>query len=159
MANLGHILSLLGRQTLTIDQPLALRQSITRHEGLRLKPYPDSTGHLTIGYGHDLTDDGISPAIASALLTEDIQTAIDTCQRLLSWVSSLDDVRKRAFVEIVFNLGEHILTFHDALAAAQIRDWAMCVDGLQKSLWQAQVGHRAVVLESMLLTGQDPTTP
>ena len=33
----------------------ALQERIKRHEGLRLKPYKDSLGYWTIGYGHLMT--------------------------------------------------------------------------------------------------------
>ena len=33
-----------------------LIQQLTRHEGFRGRPYTDTTGHLTIGYGRNLTD-------------------------------------------------------------------------------------------------------
>ena len=39
-----------------------------RHEGLRLKPYRDTAGKLTIGVGRNLDDVGVSEAEAFALL-------------------------------------------------------------------------------------------
>ena len=33
---------------------------IKSHEGLSLAPYTDSVGKLTIGYGRNLTDNGVS---------------------------------------------------------------------------------------------------
>lgn len=36
-------------------------QRLVKHEGLRLKPYKCSTGKLTIGVAHNLTDTPLSP--------------------------------------------------------------------------------------------------
>lgn len=36
-----------------------LERELTRDEGLRLKPYHDSVGKLTIGIGRNLGDNGI----------------------------------------------------------------------------------------------------
>ena len=59
----------------------ALKAQLTRHEGLRLKPYRDTLGHLTIGVGRNLSEVGISEAEAIALLDADIQRryAASTC--------------------------------------------------------------------------------
>ena len=45
---------------------------LKRHEGLRLKPYQDTIGKLTIGYGRNLDDRGISKEEAEYLLRNDI---------------------------------------------------------------------------------------
>lgn len=140
---------------MTIDQPDLLRKRIAAKEGLKLKPYADSTGHLTIGYGH-LLSNGISFQVADLILTEDIQDALHMTERLLPWTVALDEVRKRAFVEIVYNLGNSVLSFHQALSAAQQGDWPGCAQGFKESRWARQVGQRAIELEQMLLTGQDP---
>ena len=41
-------------------------------EGLRLKPYNCPSGHLTIGYGHNLEANGITLEIAEELLKTDL---------------------------------------------------------------------------------------
>jgi len=51
-----------------------LQESLRVHEGLKLKPYTDTEGHLTIGFGHNL-DNGITIKQAYALLADDIDTA------------------------------------------------------------------------------------
>jgi len=134
-----------------------LEASIKLHEGLRLTPYQDTTGQLTIGWGHNLTD-GIRTAAAQVILDEDVDVAIALTSSLLPWTAALDDVRQRAFVEMVYNLGSRLLGFTRAMIAAQAGEWPACVAELQDSLWARQVGHRAVVLEYMLLTGSDNTT-
>ena len=49
-----------------------LRSQLERHEGLRLKPYRDTVGKLTVGYGRNLEDVGISRDEADFMLDNDI---------------------------------------------------------------------------------------
>lgn len=49
-----------------------LKDMLIRHEGLKLKPYRDTVGKLTIGAGRNLNDLGISEREAMFLLDNDI---------------------------------------------------------------------------------------
>ena len=49
-----------------------LEALLRRHEGVRLKPYRDTVGKLTIGVGRNLDDVGITPDEATVLLRTDI---------------------------------------------------------------------------------------
>ena len=60
----------------------ALQERIKRHEGLQLKPYKDSLGYWTIGYGHLMTAkekiafaDGITKEQAEELFQKDFDKA------------------------------------------------------------------------------------
>ncbi len=141
---------------LQFTEPDKLRASLTLHEGYRLLPYTDTTGHLTIGVGHNLTAEGLPPTIVEELLDWDILQAALLADRILPWASALDEVRKRVFTELVFNLGSRVLGFHLALEAAQRGDWSTCAADFRLSLWAKQVGGRAVTLTAMLETGLDP---
>lgn len=138
------------------DAPDKLRASLKLHEGVRALPYRDTAGHLTIGVGHNLDAEGLPPSVIEALLDWDLLHAVLLTDRLLPWASALDDVRKRAFTEMVFNLGSRILGFHVALGAAQRGEWLTCAQAFRVSLWMRQVGGRGVTLTGMLETGQDP---
>ena len=46
---------------------MTLKEQLIRDEGTRLKPYTDTTGHLTIGFGRNLSQVGISLAEAEYL--------------------------------------------------------------------------------------------
>lgn len=66
---------------------LLLVMSLLREgEGLRLAPYQDTTGHLTIGYGHKLTPGesraSITKANAEALLAKDSASAWQEAGRI-----------------------------------------------------------------------------
>ena len=54
------------------DLLTAARAELIADEGLRLKPYTDTVGKITIGIGRNLTDVGISKEEAYALCDTDI---------------------------------------------------------------------------------------
>lgn len=131
-----------------------LTSSIMAHEGKRLTPYTDSTGNLTIGYGH-LLSGGISDAAAQQILSDDIDDTIAQCKGQSWWPRvDNDDVRARAFVELVFNLGiGGISKFVRAISAANRADWPTCADEFENSQWYNQVGNRGVILVGMIRNG------
>ncbi len=86
---------------------MTARQQIKRHEGLRLKPYADTVGKLTIGYGHNLSGNGISQKVAEKVFREDYLVAEAdarlTCGNSL-W-GELNRPRRAVLVNMAFNLG------------------------------------------------------
>ena len=54
-----------------------LTAQLTKHEGLRLKPYHCPAGKLTIGIGRNLEDKGITEKEAVMLLENDIHECIE----------------------------------------------------------------------------------
>ncbi len=141
---------------LYLDAPDKLRDSLKLHEGIKALPYKDSEGHLTIGVGHNLDAEGLPPQVIEGLLDWDILHAVLLTDRLFPWISALDDVRKRVFVELAYNLGSRLLGFHQALGHAQAGRWPACANAFRASLWARQVGARATTLTAMLETGLDP---
>ena len=77
---------------------------LIRDEDLRLKPYADSVGKITIGVGRNLDDKGISKTEALYLLDNDI----DECVADLAsfpWFAKLPEGPQRAVLNLRFNLG------------------------------------------------------
>ena len=62
-----------------------LREQLVIHEGMRLKPYKDSVGKLTIGVGRNLDDVGITEVEALELLENDIHRVMDDLDRNVPW--------------------------------------------------------------------------
>ena len=57
---------------MNIDSIVAFSKAMLRlDEGLRLKPYIDSLGHMTIGYGRALNRRGITKQEAEWMLEDD----------------------------------------------------------------------------------------
>ena len=129
-----------------------LKAELTRDEGLRLQPYRDSVGKLTIGVGHNLDANGITYAAAMQILEDDILNVMGQLNSKVSWWATLDDARQRVLANMAFNLGINgLLGFHHLLANGQagIFDDQDLLD----SKWAKQVGARAVRLAQMWKTG------
>lgn len=132
-----------------------LRKQLIRHEGLRLKPYRDTVGKLTIGVGRNLDDAGISQEEAAHLLDNDL----DACIRDLSsfaWFVAMNEVRQRAVVDMRFNLGPNrFREFTATIAALERADYETAAQRMLASKWASQVGGRARRLAAMVRLGTD----
>ena len=159
MADSAHIRALLKgpMPTYLSDGSVeTLEQRITRHECIgsrpNLKPYPDSVGKITIGIGHNLTDDGLTLNQVEGIFHDDLPEAQDDLQRVLPWTVALSPARHEVFVELVFNLGITDLSqFHTFLNLAQAGDWDHASADLMTTKWASQVKSRAVELAHLLL--------
>lgn len=139
---------------MTDSDLLRLVEQLQRHEGLRLKPYVDTVGKLTIGYGRNLTDRGLFEDEADFLLGNDINEARKELHRAFAWFRALDSVRQAALTNLCFNIGmARLLTFRKALAAMAARDYNRAADELFDSKWATQVGQRAVEVCDQIRTG------
>lgn len=134
---------------------LRLLEQLERQEGVRLKPYRDSVGKLTIGCGRNLDDVGISAEEADYLLANDVATARDDLARVFPWFRTLDSVRQAALVNLRFNLGfTKLMTFEKALTAMSRKQYGLASDEFFDSRWAKQVGRRAVELCAQIRTGK-----
>lgn len=122
-------------------------------EGLRRKPYKCTAGKLTIGYGRNLEDNGISMAEAAYLLAHDIDAAeLDAVK--LPWYEALSDNRKIAVLNMIFNLGlPGFLKFKNTIAFIAAGEWEKAAEGLKASLWYKQVGARAERIIELIREG------
>lgn len=134
----------------------ALRRELLRDEGLRLKPYRDSVGKLTIGVGRNLDDVGISRDEALVLLDHDIDKAFALVEAEPWWASvAVEDVRARVMLNMIFNLGPSGLArFVRLLKAVETRRWQEAAAEMRASLWARQTGARAERLARMMETGE-----
>lgn len=127
------------------------------HEGLRLKPYDDGRGNLTVGFGRNLTANGITREEAEAMLRRDLANAERSVLTRWPWMASLDPVRYAVVIDLCFNLGPAKLsTFKRTIAAIRAGDYAFAAGCLEDSLWFRQVktrGHRDV---AAMATGEWP---
>lgn len=128
-----------------------LTADLKRDEGLRLKPYRDTVGKLTVGIGRNLDDVGISEAEAEYLLQQDIDRTMAEMDRLMPWWRGLDDTRKRVLINMGFNLGvPGLMKFKNTLAAVKEGRYADAADGMLASKWAKQVGDRAIRLADLM---------
>lgn len=131
-----------------------ISDQLMRDESIRLKPYKDSVGKLTIGVGRNLDDDGISQLEAEVLLQNDIAYASEELRTNLPWTERLDDARRGVLLNMAFNMGIHgLLGFKNMLAAVQVGKYTESANEMLDSKWATQVGARAHRLAQQMETG------
>ena len=133
---------------------MTARDLILSHEGLRLKPYVDTVGKITIGVGRNLTDVGISQSEAMVLFENDLERARNDLFNALPWAAHIDETRQMVLLDMCFNLGLHgLLTFTDTLELVSQGLYTDAADAMLRSRWATQVGARATTLAAMMRTG------
>ena len=127
---------------------------LTRDEGLKLKPYLDTRGKLTIGIGRNLDDKGIDEREARDLARADILDVCHELDRLIPWWRTLSAARQRALVNMGFNIGPHgLMEFRKMLAALQAGDYPTASREALSSTWATQVGDRAQRIAKLIEDG------
>src|SRR5947209_7022011 len=102
---------------MAIDREKFIRQ-LVGEESLRLHPYRDSVGKLTIGIGRNIDDKGITKEEAYYLCGNDIAEVEAGCKGAFPWWDVLNEVRQRVIADMAFNLGLWgLLAFHQTLAS------------------------------------------
>ena len=131
-----------------------LIDQLKRDEGFRPKPYRDTVNKLTIGYGRNLDDVGISTAEAEQMLFNDMQVALNGVYKFIPWATKLDDARLGVLANMAFNMGIHnVLMFRQMLEALESGDYDKAADGMANSKWYKQVGPRAERLVVQMRSG------
>ncbi len=131
-----------------------LKDQLMRYEGLRLKPYRDLSGKLTIGFGRNLDDTGITEDEALKLLENDISRATAGLKRNLPYFDSLDEVRRNVLINMAFNLGiRGLLGFSRMLCALRAGDYKAAAEEMLRSKWAVQTGSRAGELSNLMRNG------
>lgn len=133
-----------------------LMTRIKKNEGYSGKPYRCTAGKLTIGYGRNLEDNGITESEASFLLSEDLRRSVSECIRAFTWFGKLNKARQGVIVEMCFNLGlPRLKTFKRMLAAMSASDYEIAASQMLDSLWAKQVGDRADALAEIMRNGKE----
>lgn len=135
---------------------LRLRARVKPSEGLRLTPYRDSKGFLTIGYGRLLDASqggGISKDEAEYMLANDLARAERQCEGLPVY-HELSPIRQAVLIEMCFNLGfEGLTQFKKMLAALVHQDYKEAAAEMLLSQWRTDVGARAIRLSTQMESG------
>jgi lysozyme len=122
---------------------------IRRHEGFVAKPYQDSLGNWTIGYGRNLNN-GISEAEASMLAKHDIEHTIRMLDSM-PWYSRLSNIRQAALIDMAYNLGDTgFLRFTKTILALKLGNYKTAAEEMLWSTWHKQVGERAKEIAYMI---------
>lgn len=130
---------------------MSIEDQIKRHEGLRLKPYYCTANHLTIGYGRNLEDRGLTQDEADYLLANDIASVRAKLADQIPWYLNLSSVRQAVLVNMAFNLGVGgLLKFKKMLAAVQQSNYEVAAVEMLDSRWADQVGYRSQELAEQM---------
>jgi lysozyme len=136
------------------DETLKL---LALHEGYRQFPYRCTADKLTIGYGFNLDDVGLSVEESKAVLKMRVEKARAFLTETLSWFRGLNSARQAVLVDMYFNLGwPRLSRFRNTLAALEREDWEDAAHEMMDSKWAEQVGRRARRLSQMMLSGEWP---
>jgi lysozyme len=128
---------------------------IRKEEGLRLKPYLDTVGKMTIGYGRNLANKGISQVEANYLFNNDIQEVIDDLVMHLDYWPTLKPKYQAVLVDLCFNLGiAGLLQFKNMLAAMCRGDDTIARASLLDSVAYKQEPNRLNALAEIISKGE-----
>lgn len=131
-----------------------LEVSVKAHEGLHLRPYRDSVGKLTIGYGRNLDDNGITQTEADAMLAHDLDVAYRECLARWPWLRTQTANRIAVIVEMAFNLGTPKLAgFGRMFEALRMGRYGEAAQEMLDSKWATQVKGRAKTLAERMRRG------
>tara|TARA_R100000541_G_C1863714_1_gene79677 strand:+ start:42 stop:461 length:420 start_codon:yes stop_codon:yes gene_type:complete len=132
-----------------------LAEQLKKHEGIKLKPYTDTVGKLTLGIGRNLEDKGITEQEALFMLNNDVDYFYGKLSKRLPWLLNLDDVRQNVLVNMAFNLGVGgLLTFNNMLKECADGHFYAASKEMLDSKWAEQVGYRANELAEQMRTGE-----
>ena len=132
-----------------------LKKLTKEFEGCHLKPYKCPAGKLTIGYGRNLDDVGISQAEADMMFERDFAKAEadvrDICKEFGINVDDLIEQRFYVLTDMCFNLGKGGLKkFKKLFSALKKGLYDDAANAMLDSLWAKQVGNRATKLAALM---------
>ena len=136
-----------GDSASPVDGVLA---TIQAEEGFRAKPYRDTRGVLTIGYGTNL-EAGITRAEAAYLARERLQRAQDQLAADDPWTVDLPIGSREALLDMAYQLGvEGVQGFRVMLAALKSGDCEGAKAAALDSVWDRQTPARAAAVTGRL---------
>ena len=132
-----------------------LIEQLKRHEGLRLKPYRCTAGKLTIGYGRNLDDFGITENEAESMLITNADLVGNELVVKLPVLRELNSAREEALINMAFNIGvSGLLEFKKMIAALENADYDEAAKQMLDSKWARQVGSRSAELARQMQRGE-----
>lgn len=133
-----------------------MKAQLKPEEGVVPYAYKDSLGFLTIGVGRliDKRKGGkLSDEEIDFLLTNDITNKYVEIENTPWFLAADTDARRRALLDMYFQLGGNIYGFKKSLAAIEAGDWDQAARRLKQSLWRKQTPNRADKIIAMLKDG------
>lgn len=133
-----------------------LLTSLRLYEGFRGKPYLDTKGKTTIGYGRNLDSNPLTPEEGLALMMPQVEAAILNAPNLVSHAAweEMGDTRQTVLAEMCYNMGFlGAFGFRRMRAALEQSDYKEAAAQILDSDMAGEVGNRAKVLATRMETG------
>ena len=119
-------------------------------EGFRAKPYLDSRGILTIGFGTNIGE-GITRREGEYLLRERLGATYETLFKELPWLSAAPERQQSALLDLGYQVGVHgLLGFHMMLGALRADDCPAAKRAALDSDWARETPERAERVTAIL---------
>ena len=133
----------------------SVKERIKRHEGCRLKPYKDSEGILTVGYGRNLEAIAFTQGEANLMFNNDFARAKRHAEVFLTY-EFLNEARRGVLIEMIFQMGpSRVNNFKKFLAASLRGDYESAHDEMLDSKWHRQTPSRCEELARIFLEGRE----
>lgn len=131
----------------------AVRLSLVADEGKRNFPYVDTVGKITIGIGHNLTDNGIPDFLINLLFNYDVSSVWNELLDKLPWVEDCPENVKVVLLNMTFNMGvPKLLQFKKTLEFLKKRNWGEASREMLDSNWARELPNRASRLSNLVLS-------
>lgn len=134
--------------------PKRVINQIKLDEGFRAKAYTCSAGKLTIGYGRNIEDNGVTEEEAERMLLSDVNASYNELRRHFKWFPVLAARRQGVLINMCFNMGmPTLLKFEKMFTAIREGDYNEAAAQMLDSKWAKQVGERAERLAEEMRLG------
>jgi lysozyme len=130
-----------GHFPMNISQELM--EQLERHEGWRARPYKDTTGHITIGFGTNLSA-GISRHEGIHLMVNRLVKKKNDIAINFPFTKKLGEIRFDVLTNMCYNMGiGRLKRFKRMWKAIENHDFEKASKEMLKSKWAKQVKGRA----------------
>ena len=128
-------------------------EQLKRHEGYRDKPYRCTAGKLTIGFGNNIEDGGISLDEAELMLKNDVITVLKDLETIFTQkgFKSFPFEVQQVLINMRYQLGAGgFRTFKNTIQLCKQRRWKDMAKNMRLSKWYDQTTNRAEELADII---------
>ncbi len=139
---------------------------IKKDEGFSDKPYLDTEGFVTIGYGQKIGNQryyelpewaqefpSMPRTVARVWLIYKVDLLVDQCRDHLGYFRKLTPARQYVLVSMAYQMGWYgLMKFKKTLSLVEKGEYALAAQEMLDSLWARQTPLRANALSAMMLT-------
>lgn len=131
-----------------------LKKDLERDEDRVRLPYEDTVGKISIGVGHNLSDNGLPDHIIDLLLDYDIDQVEKDLDRFIPWWRERPEKVQLFLANLCFNLGlDRFRKFKTTLRLIEAKQYKAAGKAFRENKrYFSQVGQRAERLAKLLET-------